>query len=62
MPVLFERQGRNPGQLIGRSPWLQSVWVEAPGDLMGQIADVWITDVGPNSLAGQLSPSKGVAA
>ena len=59
MPVLFERQGRNPGQLIGRSPWLQSVWVEAPGDLMGQIADVQITDVGPNSLAGQLSPSQG---
>src|SRR5256885_7880125 len=24
-PVLIERKGRHPGQMIGRSPWLQSV-------------------------------------
>jgi len=53
MPILFERQGRHPGQLIGRSPWLQSVWTEAPETLMGQIARVEITDVGPNSLVGR---------
>jgi tRNA-2-methylthio-N6-dimethylallyladenosine synthase len=53
MPILFERQGRHPGQLIGRSPWLQSVWTEAPEALMGQIADVAIIDVGPNSLVGR---------
>ena len=29
MPVLFERRGRRPGQLIGRSPYLQSVHAEA---------------------------------
>ena len=56
MPVLFERVGRHEGQLIGRSPWLQSVWVEAPSHLMGQIADVKILSMGPNSLAGVLYP------
>jgi tRNA-2-methylthio-N6-dimethylallyladenosine synthase len=54
LTVLFERKGRHTGQLIGRSPWLQSVWVEAPEDLMGQIAIVEITGVGPNSLSGRL--------
>ena len=65
MPILFERQGRHAGQLIGRSPWLQSVWTEAPETLMGQIAEVEITDVGPNSLVGRrlgASPRSGAAA
>ena len=65
MPILFERQGRHSGQLIGRSPWLQSVWTEAPETLMGQIAEVEITDVGPNSLVGrrlEASPRSGAAA
>jgi tRNA-2-methylthio-N6-dimethylallyladenosine synthase len=62
MPVLFERHGRYSGQMIGRSPWLQSVWVEAPADLMGQIAQVAITDVGPNSLTGCLVGAQGAAA
>ena len=65
MPILFERQGRHPGQLIGRSPWLQSVWTEAPETLMGQIALVEITDVGPNSLVGRrvdTSPQSDAAA
>jgi len=53
MPILFERQGRHAGQLIGRSPWLQSVWTEAPEALMGQIVDIEITAVGPNSLVGR---------
>ena len=61
MPVLFERVGRYPGQMIGRSPWLQSVWVEAAADLMGQIVDVAITDVGPNSLAGRLAATNGAS-
>jgi tRNA-2-methylthio-N6-dimethylallyladenosine synthase len=35
--VLIERRGKYPGQMIGRSPWLQSVHVEtdaAPGDIV----------------------------
>ena len=54
--VLFERRGRYDGQLIGRSPWLQSVWVEAHEDLLGQIARVHITGQGPNSLNGVVVP------
>src|SRR5690606_1048091 len=40
--VLFEKPGRKPGQLAGRSPWLQAVHVEAPADLIGEIAMVEI--------------------
>ncbi len=36
LPVLFEKAGRRPGQLIGRSPYLQSVHAEAPPDMLGQ--------------------------
>ncbi len=61
MPILFERQGRHPGQLIGRSPWLQSVWTEAPDTLMGQIAQVEITGVGPNSLVGKRIEARAAA-
>jgi tRNA-2-methylthio-N6-dimethylallyladenosine synthase len=55
LPVLFEKPGRHPGQLIGRSPYLQSVHLEAPAALMGQIAPARIASAGQNSLAGQLA-------
>jgi tRNA-2-methylthio-N6-dimethylallyladenosine synthase len=55
LPVLFERAGRHPGQLVGRSPFMQGVHVAAPADLMGRIAEVEIVAVGPNSLAGRLA-------
>jgi len=54
MAVLFERPGRLPGQLVGRSPWLQAVHAAAPAALLGRIAEVRIRAVGPNSLAGEL--------
>jgi tRNA-2-methylthio-N6-dimethylallyladenosine synthase len=54
LPVLFEREGRHTGQLVGRSPYLQAVHAFAPG-LMGEIADVTIEAVHPNSLAGRVS-------
>ena len=54
MPVLFDREGRKPGQLVGRSPYLQAVHVSAEADLLGSIADVEIADVGANSLSGVL--------
>ncbi len=53
LPVLFEKPGREDGQLIGRSPYLQSVHVAAPELRIGQIADITIKSVGPNSLSGQ---------
>lgn len=40
LPVLFEREGRNPGQLGGRSPYLQAVHCDGPAHLIGQIAEV----------------------
>ncbi len=43
-----------PGQLVGRSPYLQPVQVMAPPTLIGEIAPVTITEVGSNSLFGTL--------
>jgi tRNA-2-methylthio-N6-dimethylallyladenosine synthase len=54
MPVLFEKLGRHPGQVIGRSPYLQSVVAAGEAALIGAIADVEIMDVGPNSLRGRI--------
>jgi tRNA-2-methylthio-N6-dimethylallyladenosine synthase len=53
--VLFERQGRHPGQLVGRSPYLQPVPVTAPSSLIGKIAAVTITEIVGNSLLGMLA-------
>ncbi len=52
--VLFERVGRKPGQLIGKSPWLQSVFVTSPGLSIGDIASVELNDAQPNSVGGVL--------
>jgi tRNA-2-methylthio-N6-dimethylallyladenosine synthase len=54
LSVLFEKPGRNTAQAIGRSPYLQSVHVEDASDLIGQIRDVKILGVFPNSLKGTL--------
>ena len=54
LEVLLEKPGRNPGQLVGRSPYLQPVQVMAPSSLIGEIATAQITDVGSNSLFGAL--------
>ncbi len=48
--LLLEKPGRMPGQLIGRSPWLQSVNVDANASQIGDIVSVRITGAGPNSL------------
>jgi tRNA-2-methylthio-N6-dimethylallyladenosine synthase len=56
MDVLFERPGRYPGQLVGRSPYLQPVQVTAPSSLIGTIAPVDVTEVSSNSLFGVLVP------
>ncbi len=53
-PVLFERPGRLPGQLVGRSPYLQPVQAMAPASLIGKIAELEITAIGSNSLFGSL--------
>jgi tRNA-2-methylthio-N6-dimethylallyladenosine synthase len=53
MEVLIERKGRHSGQMIGRSPWLQSVHVETDG-VPGDVIEVTILSAGPNSLAGAI--------
>jgi tRNA-2-methylthio-N6-dimethylallyladenosine synthase len=57
VPVLFEREGRRPGQATGRSPWMQPVYVaaEEPDALAGRIADVEIVEAKASSLAGRLA-------
>lgn len=51
--LLLEKPGRKPGQLVGRSPWLQPVNIDAKGSEIGDIIRVRITDAGPNSLFAQ---------
>jgi len=54
LDVLFEKPGRQKGQAIGRSPYLQSVHVEDAAHLIGTIHRVRIEGVHPNSLSGPL--------
>ena len=54
LPVLFERGGRHAGQLVGRTPYLQAVHVEATAAMIGQLHEVSITEAYPHSLAGRL--------
>ncbi len=62
MPVLFDRRGKGERQLVGRSPWLQSVHVEdAPESLFGNIVDVEIEEGYRNSLRGRLRAEAVVA-
>ena len=53
--ILLEKPGRYPGQMIGRSPYLQSVNVEAPSARIGDFVTVEIVAALPNSLKGVLA-------
>jgi tRNA-2-methylthio-N6-dimethylallyladenosine synthase len=52
--VLFEKPGRYPGQIVGRSPYLQPVQVMGPSTMIGDIAAVTVTEISANSLFGAL--------
>jgi tRNA-2-methylthio-N6-dimethylallyladenosine synthase len=52
LPVLLERSGRHRDQLVGRTPYLQVVHIEAPGMPPGQLIQVLITENHAHSLAG----------
>ena len=54
LDVLLEKPGKLPGQLVGRSPYLQVVQVMAPQSLIGSVARVTVTEVGSNTLFGAL--------
>jgi tRNA-2-methylthio-N6-dimethylallyladenosine synthase len=55
--VLLEKPGKLSGQLVGRTPYLQTVQVMASRDLIGQVLPVAITDIGTNTLFGELISS-----
>lgn len=60
--ILIDRVGRKPGQMIGKSPWLQSVFVDTDAKI-GDMLDVRLTAALPNSLAGEMiSPANKQAA
>jgi len=50
--VLLDRPGRRPGQLVGRSPYMQPVHAQAPESVFGTVQPLRITDGFANSLAG----------
>ncbi|MGL5445823.1 MAG: tRNA (N6-isopentenyl adenosine(37)-C2)-methylthiotransferase MiaB [Rhabdaerophilum sp.] len=57
--VLFEKAGRHPGQIAGKSPYLQAIHADIPSgetisDWRGKIADVRITELRSNSLHGEI--------
>ncbi len=54
--ILLDRAGRRPGQLIGKSPWLQSVFVVSPAAGIGDMVTVDLIDAQPNSLEGAPVP------
>ena len=54
--VLFEKPGRLPGQMVGKSEYLHAVHVEAPGIAAGDLLRIRIDSSGPNSLKGVLNP------
>ena len=50
--ILLERKGKLAGQLIGKSPWLQSVHLISPDADIGDMISVELVSAGPNSLEG----------
>jgi tRNA-2-methylthio-N6-dimethylallyladenosine synthase len=61
VPVLITGPGRHPGQMAGRSPWLQPVHLVGPGSLAGQIVHARIDAAHPNSLSGVLYQERACA-
>jgi tRNA-2-methylthio-N6-dimethylallyladenosine synthase len=53
LPVLVEKPGRKPGQMVGRSPYLNAVHLDAPAGAVGTIVEVRVVAAEPNSLAGE---------
>lgn len=53
LPVLLDRRGKREGQLVGRSPYLQSVYIQANDEVFGEMVDVEIESGMANSLTGR---------
>lgn len=59
VPVLFDRPGRHPGQIVGRSPYMQAVHADGPLSMLGEITEVIIDSAHGNSLGGAIVDSSG---
>jgi len=60
--VLFERAARNPGQIVGRTAYLQPAHVMASPDIIGQVLPVRIESLERYSLLGELAPAQAAPA
>jgi tRNA-2-methylthio-N6-dimethylallyladenosine synthase len=60
--VLFERAARNPGQIVGRTAYLQPAHVFASPDIIGQVLPVTIGSLERYSLLGELAAAPADAA
>ncbi len=58
--IMIERDGRKPGQRIGKTPWMQSVHVDTDA-AVGAFVDVEIVSAGPNSLGGVIPAHAGTS-
>ncbi|MDI1227244.1 MAG: tRNA (N6-isopentenyl adenosine(37)-C2)-methylthiotransferase MiaB [bacterium] len=56
--ILFDRKGDKEGQLLGKTPWNQSVYVTAPERLYGQMIDVKIEKAFQNGMAGTIATTE----
>ncbi|PZQ51574.1 MAG: tRNA (N6-isopentenyl adenosine(37)-C2)-methylthiotransferase MiaB [Rhodovulum sulfidophilum] len=54
LSVLIEKPGRDAGQVVGKSPYLNAVHVDAGAELIGRVVRARITSAGRNSLFGAL--------
>ena len=61
MPVLFDRKGQKEGQLLGKTPYMQSIYTNAPARLFGQIVDVKITAATQNSVSGDVVTAENIS-
>jgi len=59
LTVLLEKPGRHHGQMVGRSPYLQSIHVAAAAERIGEIVPVLISEASTNSLSGSLTEAVG---
>ncbi len=58
LPVLFDRKGQKDGQLVGKTPYMQSVYLDAPARLFGQTVDVTITAAFQNGMSGEIETTE----
>ncbi len=54
VPVMFAEAGRKPGQIVGKTPWLQSVYADGNARLIGSIVETRLIEGHANSLAGEI--------